>query len=133
MLLRAPCAALQVLAARDALPCAHKPAVLVKIAPDLSTQDKQDIASVVCEVRRGEWEAGEELDAVSCLTSHSAGAGPRCSWPVTSLKGQVDQQRSGCCRDSALGSSESVRASVCRPEATRGGCFVPGHVFGVCP
>ncbi|NXD73096.1 PYRD dehydrogenase, partial [Eolophus roseicapillus] len=40
----------KVLVARDALPCAHKPAVLVKIAPDLSTQDKQDIASVVCEL-----------------------------------------------------------------------------------
>ncbi|KAM4639349.1 dihydroorotate dehydrogenase (quinone), mitochondrial isoform 5-T5 [Amazona ochrocephala] len=40
----------KVLAARDALPCTQKPAVLVKIAPDLSTQDKQDIASVVCEL-----------------------------------------------------------------------------------
>ncbi|KAM8985628.1 dihydroorotate dehydrogenase (quinone), mitochondrial isoform 1-T1 [Ara ararauna] len=40
----------KVLAARDALPCAHKPAVLVKISPDLTTQDKQDIASVVCEL-----------------------------------------------------------------------------------
>uniref|UniRef100_A0A8B9G119 Dihydroorotate dehydrogenase (quinone), mitochondrial n=1 Tax=Amazona collaria TaxID=241587 RepID=A0A8B9G119_9PSIT len=37
----------KVLAARDALPCAQKPAVLVKIAADLSTQDKQDIASVL--------------------------------------------------------------------------------------
>ncbi|KAM4639346.1 dihydroorotate dehydrogenase (quinone), mitochondrial isoform 2-T2 [Amazona ochrocephala] len=51
----------KVLAARDALPCTQKPAVLVKIAPDLSTQDKQDIASVVCEgtllmrVPRGCW------------------------------------------------------------------------------
>lgn len=42
----------QVLAERDLLPCKHKPAVLVKIAPDLTAQDKQDIASVVCEVRR---------------------------------------------------------------------------------
>ncbi|XP_064375959.1 dihydroorotate dehydrogenase (quinone), mitochondrial isoform X2 [Dromaius novaehollandiae] len=40
----------KVLAERDALPCARKPAVLVKIAPDLTVQDKQDIASVVCEV-----------------------------------------------------------------------------------
>ncbi|NWJ11282.1 PYRD dehydrogenase, partial [Crypturellus undulatus] len=40
----------KVLAERDALPCERKPAVLVKIAPDLSAQDKQDIASVVCEL-----------------------------------------------------------------------------------
>ncbi|NXX74447.1 PYRD dehydrogenase, partial [Urocolius indicus] len=40
----------KVLAERDALPCERRPAVLVKISPDLSTQDKQDIASVVCEL-----------------------------------------------------------------------------------
>ncbi|NXS13917.1 PYRD dehydrogenase, partial [Neodrepanis coruscans] len=40
----------KVLSERDLLPCKHKPAVLVKIAPDLTAQDKQDIASVVCEV-----------------------------------------------------------------------------------
>ncbi|XP_068267718.1 dihydroorotate dehydrogenase (quinone), mitochondrial [Nyctibius grandis] len=40
----------KVLAERDALPCAHRPAVLVKIAPDLTAQDKQDVASVVCEL-----------------------------------------------------------------------------------
>ncbi|XP_065497355.1 dihydroorotate dehydrogenase (quinone), mitochondrial [Caloenas nicobarica] len=40
----------KVLAERDALPCERKPAVLVKIAPDLTTQDKQDIASVICEL-----------------------------------------------------------------------------------
>ncbi|XP_030313602.1 dihydroorotate dehydrogenase (quinone), mitochondrial isoform X1 [Calypte anna] len=40
----------KVLAERDALPCERKPAVLVKIAPDLTAQDKQDIASVVCEL-----------------------------------------------------------------------------------
>ncbi|NXW95219.1 PYRD dehydrogenase, partial [Alopecoenas beccarii] len=40
----------KVLEERDALPCEHKPAVLVKIAPDLTTQDKQDIASVICEL-----------------------------------------------------------------------------------
>ncbi|NXH16587.1 PYRD dehydrogenase, partial [Bucco capensis] len=40
----------KVLQERDALPCKRKPAVLVKIAPDLSMQDKQDIASVVCEL-----------------------------------------------------------------------------------
>ncbi|XP_015283695.1 PREDICTED: dihydroorotate dehydrogenase (quinone), mitochondrial [Gekko japonicus] len=39
-----------VLAERDALTCERKPAVLVKIAPDLTAQDKEDIASVVCEV-----------------------------------------------------------------------------------
>ncbi|NWX90462.1 PYRD dehydrogenase, partial [Nothoprocta pentlandii] len=46
----ARCLSLQVLAERDALPCERKPAVLVKIAPDLSAQDKRDIASVVCEL-----------------------------------------------------------------------------------
>ncbi|KFP59123.1 hypothetical protein N322_10831, partial [Cariama cristata] len=40
----------KVLAERDALPCERKPAVLVKIAPDLTMQDKQNIASVVCEL-----------------------------------------------------------------------------------
>nr|XP_009502667.1 PREDICTED: dihydroorotate dehydrogenase (quinone), mitochondrial [Phalacrocorax carbo] len=40
----------KVLAERDMLPCKRKPAVLVKIAPDLTTQDKQDIASVICEL-----------------------------------------------------------------------------------
>lgn len=37
---------------REALKRAHKPAVLVKIAPDLTAQDKEDIASVVGEVRQ---------------------------------------------------------------------------------
>lgn len=36
---------------RDALKGAHKPALLVKIAPDLTAQDKEDIAGVVREVR----------------------------------------------------------------------------------
>lgn len=40
----------QVLVERDLLPCKQKPALLVKIAPDLTAQDKQDIASVVCEL-----------------------------------------------------------------------------------
>uniref|UniRef100_A0A8C3JQK3 Dihydroorotate dehydrogenase (quinone), mitochondrial n=1 Tax=Calidris pygmaea TaxID=425635 RepID=A0A8C3JQK3_9CHAR len=40
----------KVLAERDALPFERKPAVLVKIAPDLTTQDKEDIASIVCEL-----------------------------------------------------------------------------------
>ncbi|XP_071424045.1 dihydroorotate dehydrogenase (quinone), mitochondrial [Pithys albifrons albifrons] len=40
----------KVLAERDLLPCDHKPAVLVKIAPDLTAQDKRDIASIVCEL-----------------------------------------------------------------------------------
>ncbi|XP_074769614.1 dihydroorotate dehydrogenase (quinone), mitochondrial isoform X3 [Athene noctua] len=40
----------KVLAERDALPCEHKPAVLVKISPDLTAQDKRDIASVVREL-----------------------------------------------------------------------------------
>ncbi|NWH81451.1 PYRD dehydrogenase, partial [Piaya cayana] len=40
----------KVLAERDALPCEHKPAVLVKIAPDLTAQDKQDIASIICKL-----------------------------------------------------------------------------------
>lgn len=38
---------------RDALKGPHHPAVLVKIAPDLTAQDKEDIASVVREVRVG--------------------------------------------------------------------------------
>lgn len=40
----------QVLQEREALKRAHKPAVLVKIAPDLTARDKEDIASVVREV-----------------------------------------------------------------------------------
>ncbi|NWS75486.1 PYRD dehydrogenase, partial [Crotophaga sulcirostris] len=40
----------KVLAERDALPCERRPALLVKIAPDLSARDRQDIASVVCEL-----------------------------------------------------------------------------------
>ncbi|XP_053934386.1 dihydroorotate dehydrogenase (quinone), mitochondrial isoform X2 [Cuculus canorus] len=40
----------KVLAERDALPCERKPAVLVKIAPDLTAQDKQDIASIICKL-----------------------------------------------------------------------------------
>lgn len=43
---------------RDALKGAQKPALLVKIAPDLTAQDKEDIASVVREVRVG---TGERL------------------------------------------------------------------------
>ncbi|KAG7235195.1 hypothetical protein INR49_003106 [Caranx melampygus] len=39
-----------VLKERDALQGEHKPPVLVKIAPDLTAQDKQDIADVVTEV-----------------------------------------------------------------------------------
>ncbi|XP_078525382.1 dihydroorotate dehydrogenase (quinone), mitochondrial isoform X3 [Lissotriton helveticus] len=41
---------LQVKKERDALKCEPKPALLVKIAPDLKPQDKQDIASVVNEL-----------------------------------------------------------------------------------
>lgn len=40
----------QVLKERDALQEERKPPVLVKIAPDLTAQDKQDIADVVTEV-----------------------------------------------------------------------------------
>ncbi|XP_060924348.1 dihydroorotate dehydrogenase (quinone), mitochondrial [Limanda limanda] len=39
-----------VLKERDALQGKHKPPVLVKIAPDLTAQDKQDIAAVVTEL-----------------------------------------------------------------------------------
>ncbi len=35
---------------RDSLRSENQPPVLVKIAPDLSTQDKQDIAEVLMEV-----------------------------------------------------------------------------------
>lgn len=41
----------QVLKERDALQGERKPPVLVKIAPDLTAQDKRDIADVVTEVR----------------------------------------------------------------------------------
>ncbi|XP_077308172.1 dihydroorotate dehydrogenase (quinone), mitochondrial [Lithobates pipiens] len=40
----------KVVSARNALPPDHRPALLVKIAPDLSPRDKQDIASVVTEL-----------------------------------------------------------------------------------
>ncbi|KAF6287897.1 dihydroorotate dehydrogenase (quinone) [Rhinolophus ferrumequinum] len=40
----------KVLQERDALKGAQKPALLVKIAPDLTAQDKEDIASVVREL-----------------------------------------------------------------------------------
>ncbi|OCT84454.1 hypothetical protein XELAEV_18022607mg [Xenopus laevis] len=40
----------EVVKCRNALQCDPKPALLVKIAPDLSTRDKEDIASVVTEV-----------------------------------------------------------------------------------
>ena len=38
----------QVLKARDSLPGGNRPSVLLKIAPDLTEQDKADIAAVVC-------------------------------------------------------------------------------------
>ncbi|XP_041125243.1 dihydroorotate dehydrogenase (quinone), mitochondrial isoform X2 [Polyodon spathula] len=40
----------RVLKERDALKCERKPPVLVKIAPDLTPQDKQDIADIVTEL-----------------------------------------------------------------------------------
>ncbi|KAM9302350.1 dihydroorotate dehydrogenase (quinone), mitochondrial [Gastrophryne carolinensis] len=40
----------KVLSARNALPPGQRPALLVKIAPDLSISDKQDIATVVTEL-----------------------------------------------------------------------------------
>nr|XP_033798216.1 dihydroorotate dehydrogenase (quinone), mitochondrial isoform X2 [Geotrypetes seraphini] len=40
----------KVLTEREALKCEHKPAILVKIAPDLTEQDKQDIARAVTEL-----------------------------------------------------------------------------------
>lgn len=40
----------QVLKERDALQENHRPPVLLKIAPDLTDQDKRDIADVVTEV-----------------------------------------------------------------------------------
>ncbi|KAF5919536.1 hypothetical protein HPG69_000135, partial [Diceros bicornis minor] len=53
----------KVLQERDALKGVHKPAVLVKIAPDLTSQDKEDIASVVREVRGGARAPGTPLMA----------------------------------------------------------------------
>lgn len=46
-----PTRSTQVLKERDALQVESKPPVLVKIAPDLTAEDKQDIADVVTEVR----------------------------------------------------------------------------------
>ncbi|XP_036399947.1 dihydroorotate dehydrogenase (quinone), mitochondrial [Megalops cyprinoides] len=40
----------RVLKERDALKCEQRPPVLVKIAPDLTAQDKQDIADVISEL-----------------------------------------------------------------------------------
>ncbi|XP_075045229.1 dihydroorotate dehydrogenase (quinone), mitochondrial isoform X2 [Mixophyes fleayi] len=40
----------KVVSARNALPREHRPALLVKIAPDLTIHDKEDIASVVTEL-----------------------------------------------------------------------------------
>ncbi|XP_060743009.1 dihydroorotate dehydrogenase (quinone), mitochondrial isoform X2 [Tachysurus vachellii] len=40
----------QVLKARDTLQAANRPPIMVKIAPDLSQQDKQDIAEVITEL-----------------------------------------------------------------------------------
>ncbi|XP_044126098.1 dihydroorotate dehydrogenase (quinone), mitochondrial [Bufo gargarizans] len=40
----------KVVKARNALPREHRPALLVKIAPDLSLRDKEDIASVVTQL-----------------------------------------------------------------------------------
>lgn len=114
----------QVLVERDLLPCEHKPAVLVKIAPDLTAQDKQDIASVVCEVRRREGEGHQRQDCGG-LASHLS-------------EGQVHLQLSRCCRDGVLGRSNSVQACVsCRHCVTQTvkavrGSFVPRHVCGLC-
>ncbi|XP_014115996.1 PREDICTED: dihydroorotate dehydrogenase (quinone), mitochondrial isoform X4 [Pseudopodoces humilis] len=103
----------KVLVERNLLPCKRKPAVLVKIAPDLTTQDKQDIASVVCEVRRQEGEATGGRTMV-VLASHRSGR-------------HVCLQLSGCCRDGVLGRSESLgvdglivsNTTVSRPSSLR--------------
>lgn len=66
----------QVLQERDALKGTRKPAVLVKIAPDLTAQDKEDIASVAREVRvRVVQGGGGAAFAVHCLL-----ASPRLAW-----------------------------------------------------
>ncbi|XP_067352382.1 dihydroorotate dehydrogenase (quinone), mitochondrial isoform X1 [Channa argus] len=41
----------KVLKERDALQCEHRPPILVKIAPDLTPQDKRDIAALVIELK----------------------------------------------------------------------------------
>lgn len=96
----------QVLVERDLLPCKHKPAVLVKIAPDLTAQDKQDIASIVCEVRRQVVLASHLSERHVCL------------------------QFSGCCRDGVPGRSDSA-SPLCVTQAVRGS-FVPGYASGLC-
>ncbi|XP_058701830.1 dihydroorotate dehydrogenase (quinone), mitochondrial isoform X2 [Poecile atricapillus] len=103
----------KVLLERNLLPCERKPAVLVKIAPDLTAQDKQDIASVVCEVRRQEGEATRGRTMV-VLASHRSGR-------------HVCLQLSGCCRDGVLGRSELLgvdglivsNTTVSRPSSLR--------------
>ena len=59
------CCCEQVLEERDKLPCEKKPAVLVKIAPDLSEQDKIDIASVVARPTVGGHSQQDKIDIVS--------------------------------------------------------------------
>lgn len=44
----------------------RKPAVLVKIAPDLTAQDKEDIASVAREVRVRVGRAGQGRGSLHC-------------------------------------------------------------------
>ncbi|XP_067399498.1 dihydroorotate dehydrogenase (quinone), mitochondrial isoform X2 [Emydura macquarii macquarii] len=106
------CLLAKVLQERDALRCARKPAVLVKIAPDLTAQDKRDIASVVTEALPGAW--GSWLQAVAGLNQargslHCHGRGPAGSVaglsPVSARSRRADchqhhhqpaQQPAGC-------------------------------------
>lgn len=50
---------MQVVGERDKLP--HRPPLLVKIAPDLSAQDKADIAAVVLRQKVREGRKGDHL------------------------------------------------------------------------
>ncbi|XP_039359928.1 dihydroorotate dehydrogenase (quinone), mitochondrial isoform X3 [Mauremys reevesii] len=70
----------KVLEERDALRCECKPAVLVKIAPDLTAQDKQDIANVVTEVWMG-WSSPTPPPAVP------AACGAPCAWSLAASAG----------------------------------------------
>ena len=54
---------------RDALQGASRPPVLVKIAPDLTAQDKQDIADVVTEVSLRPSHTGVNVVLWACLCS----------------------------------------------------------------
>ncbi|XP_074864538.1 dihydroorotate dehydrogenase (quinone), mitochondrial isoform X7 [Carettochelys insculpta] len=95
----------KVLEERDGLKCEHKPAVLVKIAPDLSAQDKRDIASVVTEVLMG-WlsptapPVGPAACGAVCAASPVASAGALCERYPHRPSARCTPSRKARCRSS---------------------------------